>query len=309
MTDLFPQVESIAFVDIGCSGSLDAKWSRLYPLLDYTGLDANAAECARLAAQPHPYRSARYLAYAVAGEEGTQTLRKTESPFCCSLLRPNHPWLERFSFHDLFRETGLEPVPCTTLDALSRSAGLRADILKLDTQGLELPVLEAGESVLATALCVETETGFVENYVGETTFSQVDAFLRPRGFIMADIAVHRVGRGNALGTRGTRQPLWCEATWMYDFVGAGKAPQPGQAERFLAICRALGFFDLGLELAAHVHRLGTIDDATLAFLGRAESWEPPPRPKAPASRTGRLLRLLPKGINLRLWHGLREIME
>lgn len=56
MNNPLKQVESIEFLDIGCSGSLDHKWTPLFTLLSYTGFDPNAEECDRLNNQPHPYK-------------------------------------------------------------------------------------------------------------------------------------------------------------------------------------------------------------------------------------------------------------
>ena len=144
MNKLFERVELIDFLDIGCSGALDEKWAALFPLLSYTGFDPNAEECERLNSQPHPYKTARFLPYAIAGEEGTKTMYKTESIYCYSLIRPNHKWLNRFSYFDLFKEIGTAPVVCTTLNTLVREQNLKADIIKIDTQGIELPIINSG---------------------------------------------------------------------------------------------------------------------------------------------------------------------
>ena len=263
----------IHFLDLGCSGSLDEKWSELFPFLSYTGFDPNAAECKRLTNQPHRFKEARYLPYAIHGEKGTYPMYKTESIYCYSLLRPNHLWLNRFSFSDLFNETGTEPVLCTTLNHLAREEGLKADIMKLDTQGLELPILQSGDELLKNAICVETETGFMENYVGETTYAQIDEFMRSKGFLMFDLSIHRVGRKNFLSEHGTHQPIWCEAIWLFDFIGKKREPNRVQALKALTICRALKCYDYGFELASSFKELGILKSDELAHLSRVESWE------------------------------------
>ena len=166
MNSIFVEIEKygIYFLDIGCSGLLDKKWSKLYSLMYYTGFDPNTEECARLNNQPHPFRKARYLTYALAAKSGQATMYKTKDIYCYSLLPPNHKWLNRFSYSDLFNEVGTENVICITLDDLVYKEGLKADIIKLDTQGLELPILQAGKELLKNVLCIEVENGFVENY-------------------------------------------------------------------------------------------------------------------------------------------------
>ena len=263
----------IHFLDLGCSGSLDEKWSGLFSFLHYTGFDPNVEECKRLGDQPHRFKEARYLPYAIHGKKGRYTMHKTESIYCYSLLRPNTPWLNRFSFSDLFNETGTEPVLCTTLDDLAREEGLKADVMKLDTQGLELPILQSGNEVLKNAICVETETGFMQNYVGETTYAQIDEFMRSKGFLMFDLSPHQVGRKNFLSEHGKHQPIWCESIWLFDFIGQKRTPPREQAMKALTICRALKYSDYGFELALYFNERGVLTSDELAHLSKAESWE------------------------------------
>lgn len=307
MKNTFYQVQSIDFVDIGCSGSLEEKWEQLFPLLSYTGFDPNAEECDRLSSLPHPYKTAKYLPYAIAGEQGKKTIYLTERIGCSSLLPPNHTWLNRFSYHDLFKETGTDSVVCTTLNALTCEQGLKADIIKIDTQGLELPILQAGDLVLKNAFCVETETGFLENYIGETTYAQIDEFLRSKGFLMFDMKIYKVGRHNSLAEYGKHQPLWCEALWLFDYIGQEKKPTLEEALKSLVICKGMKCFDYGLELAGYFKDLGIIDGDLLADLEMPKNWITKPKP--PSSTVGKILRLLPSDISKRLMFGLKQVLE
>ena len=75
-------------------------------------------------------------------------LHLTEAPYCASLLKPRHRWLRRFSFPNLFHELGEAKVDCVALDYLAETEGLSADIMKLDTQGLEVPILRSTSRLL-----------------------------------------------------------------------------------------------------------------------------------------------------------------
>ena len=307
MKNPFDQVELINFLDVGCSGSLDQKWAELFPLLAYTGFDPNVEECERLSSQSHPYETARYLPYAIAGEQGSQTMCKTENIYCYSLLHPNHPWLNRFAFSDLFKLTGTASVTCNTLNALASIEGLKADIIKLDTQGLELPILRAGNKVLENAFCVETETGFVENYIGETTYAQIDQFMRSKGFLMFDLNINRARRNNSLSEYGQHQPLWCEALWLFDYIGQDKKVTLEQALKSLRICRALKCLDYGYELTDYFFQLGILDSGMKSFFEIPQNWITPR--KSPKSKAGKILSFLPDSINRRIAFGLEEILE
>ena len=95
------EITGINFLDVGSSGALDNKWNILEPFICLIGFDPNAEECERMASLPNNFLSLKYLSYALAGEVGTQTLYKTNSIYCYSLLQPNTSWLNRFSFSNL----------------------------------------------------------------------------------------------------------------------------------------------------------------------------------------------------------------
>jgi FkbM family methyltransferase len=280
MLSIFPELEQhgVDFVDLGCSGQLDSKWKPLFDVLNYVGFDPNKEECHRLASQSSPYRAARYMPYAIDGEVGEAVLYLTQSPYCSSLLKPRHRWLRRFSYHKLFEEIGEAKVDCVTLDHLAETENLSADIIKLDTQGLELPILRSATRLLQDVFCVESETGFVENYVGETVAAQVDEFMRENGFLMFDMTIHRVGRANRFDRHSRQQPLWCESLWMRDYLALDSwdipVPLPDrlQALKSLYICRALGFPDYGLELARYFHSHGLLSDEELVSLTDSSTW-------------------------------------
>ncbi|NEP77371.1 MAG: FkbM family methyltransferase [Okeania sp. SIO3B3] len=294
----------IHFLDLGCSGSLDDKWSPLFSDLAFTGFDPNQEECTRMEALPTPYRTTRYLPFALAGEPGQHTLYMTNSIYCYSLLRPNHPWLGRFTFAGLFAETGQEAVAAETLDSLKASQGLDADIMKLDVQGLELPILRSGLSVLDNCFCVETETGFMENYVGETTFAQIDEFMRAQGFLMFDLHLNHMSRQNDCAGQGLQQPLWCQSVWLLDYVGQGMRPTPAKAQIALRICKALGFHDFGKELSIYFFEQGIMPSENYSCLATSAGVN---TPVAPVSRSARFLSHLPDWLNRRLYTGLSEL--
>lgn len=315
MLSLFPEIEreGIDFLDIGCSGRLNHRWKALFQLLNYVGFDPNKEECQRLSKLPSPYKNAHFSPYAIAGDVGQAVMHLTESPLCYSILRPRHQWLRRFSFYNLFNEIGKSTVNCTTLNYLAENEGLRADIIKLDTQGLELPILRSASTVLSDTFCVETETGFVENYVGETVAAEVDEFMRDNGFLLFDIKIHRVGRANRFAQQSRQQPLWCESLWMRDYKASESwdidVPPPSrtQATRALYICKTLNFPDYGFELARDFHSQGLLNDRELALLSDSRIWVS--YIDKATDRAGRLFLLLPRPLRRRLYHLLGASLD
>ena len=280
MLRIFPEIEhqGIDFIDLGCSGMLDAKWRALFPLLRYVGFDPNTAECARLSALTSPYRHTYYMPYAIGGEMTRAVMHITRSPHCSSLLFPRHSWLKRFAYHHLFEEMSEAEVECVTLDHLAAREHLRADVIKLDTQGLELPILRAATTILPQTICIETETGYVENYIGETVSSAIDEFMRASGFLLFDVTLHRVGRANRFAEQSRQQPLWCESLWLRDYLAQESwgipvpIPDRPQACKALLLCQALGFADYGYELVEYFHAHGLLTDKEKTLLAEPRYW-------------------------------------
>ena len=97
-------------------------------------------------------------------------------------------------------------------DALSDSEPV--DFLKLDIQGFELKAFEGTEALLKRTAVVHCEVSFAEIYEGQCLFSEVEAFLRTRGFDFIDfVHAHRGGyvvpSGIVIGDR----LLWADAVF------------------------------------------------------------------------------------------------
>ncbi len=273
----------VNLIDIGSSGSLDAKWAPIKELINLVGFDPNKEECERQNKLPSPYRHSTFLPYAVHGKDGVETLYKTRSIYCYSLLKPNKEWLDRFAFHELFDVQGEEPIPVRAIHKIEELNGFSPDVIKIDVQGLELPILSDAGHLLESAFYVETETGFTENYVGETTFSQLDGFMRANGFLMFDINVnHRISRNNRFkeSPSGMEQILWAEAVWLKDYIGLDRQGRfdalnfsEHKVKKVLALCALQQCYDYGLELAEFFHRKGLLSKHELDALGNLDAWD------------------------------------
>jgi len=280
--EFLKEIEGINFIDIGSSGNLNPKWKNLEPYINLTGFDPNGDECQRMSALPNNFRSLKYLPYAVAGDEDEHTLYKTKSIYCYSLLEPNTKWLNRFSFRELFEIIGKESINTVLLSKIESLKDLDADIIKVDTQGLEFPILSNAEDLMDKAFFIETETGFVQNYKGETTYAEIDLFMRSKGFLLFDLNTnHRISRNNIFkeDVTGSEQILWCEATWMKDYISSfdkGLLSEDSinreKALKILIICALQGSIDFGFELAILFNQLNILDQKELNLLQDKNNW-------------------------------------
>ncbi|QWD11259.1 FkbM family methyltransferase [Polynucleobacter paneuropaeus] len=275
--------EGINLVDIGSSGSLDEKWNPLKELINLIGFDPNEVECSRQNLLPSKYKSSKFLPYAVHGHSGVETLYMTKSIYCYSLLRPNKSWLDRFSFRDLFDLSGEEDIRVHDISEIDELKKVRPDVIKIDVQGLELPILSKAVDLLDSAFYVETETGFTQNYIGETTFSQLDGFMQARGFLMFDINTnHRIPRDNYFKNHpsGKEQVLWAEAVWLKDYIELDRRGlfdiskfNEKKIRKILILCSLQGCYDFGLELAEFFYAKGLLSKKELDCLKSIDAWQ------------------------------------
>lgn len=268
----------INLVDLGASGEMSSYWRRLEGFINLYAFEPNQEECERLTKADSTCASTNYIPVAISGKKGSYTLYQTKSIYCWSLLEPNTKWLRRFNFHDLFEVVATSRIEAVSLEEVDQLRDVDVDVIKSDTQGLELPILEAAPRSVHTAFAIETETGLVENYKGETTFHEINRYMEQNDFLLFDINVnHRVPRDNELSAHTrNHQILWCEATWLKDYVAMEENTaidiDRTKAIKALLLCANHGCIDYGYELAALFRDKGYITKNEYASLGRKSGW-------------------------------------
>ncbi|WP_210248439.1 FkbM family methyltransferase [Methylobacterium sp. WL103] len=97
-------------------------------------------------------------------------------------------------------------------DVLSGSEPV--DFLKLDIQGFELKALQGAETLLQRTAVIHCEVSFAEIYEGQCLFSEIETFLRARGFDFIDFMhAHRGGYVVPSGTVIGDRLLWADAVF------------------------------------------------------------------------------------------------
>ena len=169
-------------VDVGARWGAGDRWRPFGPRVKVVGFDPDEQECARLAANEP---EVTYVPLALGAKAGSATLYRTAEPACSSLYPPVEGLAAKRPALQVILPDGEETVRVTTLDDwLSGSPLDRVHVIKLDTQGSELGVLEGAQQALIDVRVLEIEVELNPIYAGQPLFGDVDRFLRGRGFVL-----------------------------------------------------------------------------------------------------------------------------
>lgn len=246
--------QTLRVLDVGARDRLAPQFAPLGQRVDIVGFEPDAAECERLNAtlRGESWHSVRILPYALGHTAADRPFYVTEAPELASLLEP------------LAEETGrpgwqvrrVVQVSTVSLDDLSAQGELPlpVDFIKVDTQGSELEILHSGETrVLDGVLGIAAEVEFRELYRDQPRFSEVEWYLRGRGFEVFllepahlrtewPLGRKRTSYGDALFLRGQ--------AW-------GRAAPASARRRLLSLYLLYGFY-------AEAHELAALADPALA---------------------------------------------
>ncbi len=190
---ILPRVASLAeyfernlvVIDVGCRWGFADVWSVFGSHVTLIGFDPDPAECERLKSTYQGSSDVHFVAKALGKSEGKLPLFLTAEPACSSLYKPDSSLTSSMPHLACAKLVGETEVDLTTLDTWASSTGVNeVDFLKLDTQGSELGVLEGAENCLQSIRALQIEVEFNPIYLGQPLFSDIDSFLRKRGFVL-----------------------------------------------------------------------------------------------------------------------------
>jgi FkbM family methyltransferase len=162
-----------------------------------------------------------YLPYAL-GDGGRHTLHICAAAGMTSQLEPNPQVLNLFHGFPIWGQVvDTEEVDTVRMDDVAETAGV--DLIKIDVQGAELMVLRNAVHRLGDALVIHTEVEFLQMYVGQPLFAEIDLYLREHGFVFHRFfpLTSRVIQPLLLENNvyaGLSQSLWADAVFVRDFT-------------------------------------------------------------------------------------------
>ena len=266
----------MCLVDVGASGGIDKRWSVFGTRLTAVGFDPLVSEVSRLnelETRPKVRYEAAHVGCLNYDELFPPAIRNNpiasrfNQPFVRSSAVAAHRLLRQDYVRDVFNAGS--PVEYSsrriTLDTdLSSVLPVSPDFLKIDTDGNDYAVLlGAGKTIQDGLLGISVECQFHGAvHAFANSFSNIDHYLRERGFSIFDLTLYRYSRSALPAPFLTRVPAqtlsgqlnWGKALYFRDLAEPSHERMFGVAptrERLLKLCCLFALYELD-DCAAEV---------------------------------------------------------
>jgi FkbM family methyltransferase len=171
-------------IDCGAfEGHLSRLYTKMFPEAIIYAFEPVPETFARLQESSISYPHIKAINQGVGRSTGKTLFYQTAHPGSSSLLPPSSTGLHYYP--DLYPISNQYEVDLTSLNDWWQSAGHPAiQFIKLDVQGGELDLLKGATELLEKAgvELIQTEVMFLGTYARQGLFSEVEIFLRHRGF-------------------------------------------------------------------------------------------------------------------------------
>jgi len=219
LVDIFNKhrIESLFFIDIGAKDELDFLGT-VSSITTIVGFEPNPIELKRLKEKysKNNFKSLELLADCVSDAEGTVSFNIANRSSMSSLLEKDADnYQKHFGLYKNFENwksnIGIDSVITTsaiTLDHFITDKNAVIDYLKIDTQGSELKILRGAEKLLnekrINVLKIEVST--IAVYQDQVLFSDIDIYLRHKGYILVDLITYKENYAPVFGDTHDKNP-------------------------------------------------------------------------------------------------------
>lgn len=147
------------------------------------------------------------------GEAVAERILHVNSHSATNSLLPNAPEYDRYQPKGWADERATTPIAVSTVDAYCRQKSiLFVDLLKMDTQGYELKVLQGAENMISSGkvATIFSEVLFASIYDGQAYFHDIYEHLWARGFRLVNLY--------GVGVNDQKFVSWCDAVFVHPEV-------------------------------------------------------------------------------------------
>jgi FkbM family methyltransferase len=246
------QRDPLLYVDAGARGDLEGGWRDFPPgclsVLAFEPDEKAAIDWEGSDRFRHVERSALW------SSETEVEIHIGKVGSTSSVWPPDMDYLARFAQRHVEPRTtqSVSRVKAKTLDQILHAQGIRADFLKIDTQGAELQILQGASKALDTDIMgAVVETWTVPIHKGQGLTQDIMSLMYAKGFIVCGVEVaaawdRKVTEHQDVSYK--RQIVGLDILFLKDPVGLEEhLSSTTKAAKFAVIAQMYGHYDLALE--------------------------------------------------------------
>ena len=185
------RASKLTCMDVGAAGGVHPLWEPYGEFIEVDAFEPNREACRRAADASPSF--VNWHPVALGRTTGKQPFYVLAAPTGSSFYPPNDD-IQQFLNNSAYRRLDhvVDVETWSIPDFLRQSNRPMPNLLKLDTQGSELDILQSiDDRGWDDVLAIELEVEFIEVYRGQPLFANVDAFLRSRGMLLFDLRTAR----------------------------------------------------------------------------------------------------------------------
>ncbi|MDE2020261.1 MAG: FkbM family methyltransferase [Patescibacteria group bacterium] len=264
----------LVVIDVGARGGAGKEWKVFGDQYKVIGFEADPVECERLnqAAPSHE----RYYPAALWSKKGKRKfyIHGRHAP-TSSFYDSDATFLSRFPGWEPWMPHRTVTLNTTDFASFLKENRIRdLDVMKLDVEGAELEVLRGlGAKAWNELVAVSLEAYFTPWGKGMPTFSEVDSFMRKKGFVLYDLPIFRWERrptspymftDGIFGPTDRGQVVFTQALYVRDAVIELKDPKRRKfwtADKILKLAAVMELFkfeDCAMELLQEAAKAGLL---------------------------------------------------
>ena len=216
-------------VDVGARGGFEKHWSIYKDQVDLIGFELDREECIRLnKLEKNTHRT--YYPIALHEKEGKKKFYIQPHLASSSFYKSDKRFLERFPASKGMIPTKTVMIPTVGLDSFIKEHSIKGlDFIKLDVEGAELDIFKGATGALKNSILgLSAEAVFFPWRHNIPTFTDIDIFLKPYGFVLFDLPIMKWERRplspymfedkGVFGPTDRGQPVWTQAIYLKDGV-------------------------------------------------------------------------------------------
>jgi FkbM family methyltransferase len=208
-------IESLFFIDVGAKDKLEFL-DELASITAIIGFEPNPAELDFVKTKylKHNFKSLVLSGNCLSDCEGEVSFNITKHASMSSLLETDlGNYQKHFGLYKNFKnwKSNIEienviKTAAVTLDTFIKDKNEAIDYLKIDTQGSELKILHGAKKLLTAkrANILKIEVSTIAVYQDQVMFSDIDIYLRDKGYVLVDFITYRDNYTPILGNSQDR---------------------------------------------------------------------------------------------------------